>query len=122
MEALENIVLELLLETLLVIELFSQVGHLIGQTLLSHSKIINDQSQILVDTIEMLKLLPHLVCLFIELLDLNFTGSNVTLKLLNLIVEHELELLELLSFLLQIVYSLILIPNRSLSLLYLTLL
>jgi hypothetical protein len=98
------------------------VGHLIGQTLLSHSKIINDQSQILVDTIEMLKLLSHLVCLFIELLDLNFTGSNVTLKLFNLIVEHELELLELLSFLLQIVYSLILIPNRSLSLLYLTLL
>ena len=37
MEALENIVLELLLEALLVIELFSQVSHLIGQTLLSHS-------------------------------------------------------------------------------------
>lgn len=70
----------------------------------------------------MLKLLSHLVCLFIELLDLNLTGSNITLKFLNLIVEHELKLLKLLRFLLQIVYSLILVPNRGLSLLYLALL
>ena len=70
----------------------------------------------------MLELLPHLVCLLIELLYLNFTGSNVTLKFLNLVVEHELKLLELLCFLLQIVYSLILIPDCSLSLLYLSLL
>jgi hypothetical protein len=122
MEALENIVLELLLEALLVIELFSQVSHLISQALLSHSKIINDQSKILVNTIKMLKLLSHLVCLFIELLDLNFTGSNVTLKFLNLVIEHELELLKLLCFLLQIVDSLILVTDGSFSLLDLTLL
>ena len=70
----------------------------------------------------MLKLLSHLVCLFIELLDLNFTGSNVTLKFLNLVIEHELELLKLLCFLLQIVDSLILVTDGSFSLLDLTLL
>ena len=36
-ETLENIILKLLLETLLIIELLSQMGNLIGQTFLSHS-------------------------------------------------------------------------------------
>ena len=36
-ETFENIILKLLLETLLIIELLSKMGNLIGQTLLSHS-------------------------------------------------------------------------------------
>jgi len=36
-ETFENIILKLLLETLLIIELLSQMGNLIGQTFLSHS-------------------------------------------------------------------------------------
>jgi hypothetical protein len=37
METFENVILELLLETFLIIELLSQMGNLIGQTFLSHS-------------------------------------------------------------------------------------
>jgi hypothetical protein len=60
--------------------------------------------------------------LLIQLLDLDFTGSNVTLELLYLIIKHELELLKFLCLLLQIIYSLILVTNRGLTLLYLSLL
>jgi hypothetical protein len=37
METFKNVILKLLLETLLIIELLSQMGNLIGQTFLSHS-------------------------------------------------------------------------------------
>lgn len=44
----------------------------------------------------------HLVGLFIQLLNLNLFGANVSLQLLDLVVEHELELLEFLNLLLQL--------------------
>jgi len=92
MQALENVVLELLLETLLVVKLLSQVSHLVCQTLLSHSQVVDNESQILVYTVEMLKLLSHFVSLLIKLLDFDFAGSNVTFKFLDLVIEDELEL------------------------------
>ncbi len=48
----------------------------------------------------MLELLSHFVGLFIKLLDFEFSGSNVSLKFLNLVIQHKLELFKFLSFLL----------------------
>jgi len=76
----------------------------------------------LIDTIEMLKLLSHLVSLLVEFLDFNFTGSNITLKFLDFVIEDELEFFKLLSLLFQIINSLILVADGSLSFLNLTLL
>jgi hypothetical protein len=76
----------------------------------------------LIDTIEMLKLLSHLVSLLVEFLDFNFTGSNITLKFLDFVIEDELEFFKLLSLLFQIINSLILVADGSLSFLDLTLL
>jgi hypothetical protein len=42
MQALKHVVLELLLETFLIVELLSQVSHLVCQTLLSHSQIVDN--------------------------------------------------------------------------------
>ena len=76
----------------------------------------------MIDTIEMLKLLSHLVSLLVEFLDFNFTGSNITLKFLDFVIEDELEFFKLLSLLFQIINSLILVADGSLSFLNLTLL
>jgi hypothetical protein len=76
----------------------------------------------LIDTIEMLKLLSHLVSLLVEFLYFNFTGSNITLKFLDFVIEDELEFFKLLSLLFQIINSLILVADGSLSFLDLTLL
>lgn len=74
----------------------------------------------MIDTIEMLKLLSHLVSLLVEFLDFNFTGSNITLKFLDFVIEDELEFFKLLSLLFQIINSLILVADGSLSFLDLT--
>lgn len=121
-KAFEDIVLKLLLEAFLVIKLLSQVGNLIGQALLSHAEIVDDQSEVLVHSVEVLKLLSHLVGLLIELLDLDFTGSDVSLELLDLVIEHELELFELLGLFLKVIDTLILVFDCGLTLLDFTLL
>jgi len=61
--------------------------------------------------------LGHLVGLLLQLLDGLTTWPNVTLQLLDLVVEHELELLQLLGLLLQVVDALVLVLDRVLTLL-----
>jgi hypothetical protein len=60
-------------------------------------------------------LLLHLVGLIFEIVDGLASGTNIALQLLNLIVKHKLELLQLLGLLLQIMDPFVLISNRSLS-------
>lgn len=60
-------------------------------------------------------LLLHLVGLIFEIVDGLASGTNIALQLLNLIVEHKLELLQLLSLLLQVMDPFVLISNRGLS-------
>ena len=122
MQAFEDVVLELLLEAFLLIKLLSQVSNLVCETLLSHSQIIHDKCEVLIHTVEMLEFLTHLVSLLIQLLDLDFTGSNITLELLDLVVKDELELLQLLCFLLQVINSLVFITDCCFTLLDFTLL
>ena len=117
MEAFEDIVLELLLEAFLLIKLLSQVSDLVCETFLAHSQIIHNKCEVLIHTVEMLELLTHLVGLLVQLLDLDLTGSNVTLELLDLVVKHELELLQLLCFLLQVINSLVFITDCCFTLL-----
>lgn len=87
---------------------------------MSHSQIVYNQCQVLVDSVEELELLSHLVGLFVQFLDLKLTWSDVSFELLNLVVKHELELLQLLSFLSKVVDSLVLVIDRCCSLLQLT--
>ncbi len=122
MQAFEDIILKLLLEALLVIKLLSQVSHFVGETFLSHAKIVHDQSQVIVHTIKVLELLSHLVGLLIEALNLNFTGSDISLEFLNFVIKDELELLQLLGLLLQVVDALVLVTDGRLTFLDFTLL
>ena len=59
-ECLKDVILELLFVVLLFIQALSEILNLVSQTFLSHSQIIDDKGQVLVDTIEMLQLLSHL--------------------------------------------------------------
>lgn len=65
MKAIKYIIFELFLEALLFIQFGSKILYLIGKTLLSHSEIIDNQSQVLIDSIEMSELLSHLISLLI---------------------------------------------------------
>ena len=114
-EHFEDIVLEFLLVALLLVELLSEVLDLGGQTLLSHSEIINDKGQVLVHPIEVFQLLPHLVSLLVERLDLELSWTDVTLQLLALVVKNEFEFFKLLSLLFKINDTFVLVPDGLLS-------
>ena len=120
MKALEYIVLELLFEALLFVKLLSKVSYLISETLLTHSQIIDDQGKVRVDSVEMLELLSHLVGLLVELLNFDLSGSDFTFQLLNLVIEDEFEFFKFLSFLLEIIDSLIFVLNGGFTLLNFT--
>lgn len=57
----------------------------------------------------------HLVGLIFEIVDGLASGTNIALQLLNLIVKHKLEFLQLLGLLLQVMDPFVLISDRSLS-------
>jgi hypothetical protein len=122
MQALIDIVLELLLVGLLLVQFLAKVLDLVGKTLLSHSEIINNQCQVQVHSIEVLQLLTHLVCLLIQGLNLELSWTDISLQLLDLIIEHKLELLQLLGLLLEIDDTLVLVFDGLVSLLQLVLL
>jgi hypothetical protein len=68
--------------------------------LLSCSQIINNIAQIGINFIVMLKISIHIIGLFLELSDFQTSWSNVSLQLLDFVVEYELELFKLLGLLL----------------------
>jgi hypothetical protein len=84
--ALENVIGELLLLVCLLIQAYPEIGDFISQAFLSHAQIVDYQCQILVHSIEVLELAPHLVGLVVEILDLFFSRPNVSLELLDLVV------------------------------------
>lgn len=101
-QCLVNVILELLFVRLLLVKLLSKILDLIGETFLPHSEIIDDKSQVLVHPIEVFQLLSHLVGLLVKRLDLELSWTDVTLQLLDLVVENEFEFFKLLSLLLEI--------------------
>jgi len=117
MQAIENIIFELLLVSLLVVEHLSEVLHLVGESLLPHAEIVDDKSQVLIDPIEMLQLLPHLVRRLVQSLNFKLTWSDISLQLLDFIIQDELELFKLLRLLFEINDSPIFILDGGITLL-----
>jgi hypothetical protein len=87
--------------------------------LLAGAQIVNQVTQVCIHLVELLQFLIHFVGLGTELVDFHLAGSYVSLQLLDLIVKHELKLLQLLSLLLERINLLLTITN--LSVLYLNL-
>ena len=80
--------------------------------LLPSAEIIDNITEISINLVEMLKVLVHVVGLLLETSDFHLTRGDITLKLLDLVVEDELELLEFLSLLLQLIDLLLTISNQ----------
>lgn len=95
--------------------MLSETFDFVGETLLSHSQVVDNECQVLVDSVEVLELLTHLIRLLIELLNLDFSRPNISLQLLDLVIKYELELFKLLSFLLEIDNSLIFVLDGRIS-------
>ena len=101
-EHLLDIVLELTDRLLLPIDLVFHLAAGLCEAFLTHPQIVDDEHQVLVDSIEVLLLRPHFVCLLVQFLDLNFLGANVSLQFFDLVIENELKLLKLLDLLLEL--------------------
>jgi len=67
------------------------------ETRLAHLKVLNNQAQVFVDSVEVLDFLPHLCHLLVQDFDLPRFRLNFSFKLFDLVVEHEFKLLQLLS-------------------------
>ena len=68
--------------------------------LLARAEVIDNIPKVGIDLVVMLQVLVHLVCLFLETGDFHLARRYISLELLDLIVEHKFELLQLLSLLL----------------------
>jgi hypothetical protein len=121
-EAFEHIVFEFLFVALLLIELLSQVVDLVRESFLSHPEVVDDQSQVLVDPVEMFELLSHFVRLLIQFLNFQLSRSDISFQFLDFVIQHEFEFFKLLSFFLKIVDSFIFVLDGGLSFLKLPLL
>lgn len=86
---------ELRLIVILLFDLLDRIFHFLLHTLALKSHITDDQTQVLVDDVEVLGLSVHFSLLLLEALDNLHTGSNSALQLLDLVVQHKLELFEL---------------------------
>lgn len=79
MKTIKDIIFELLLEALLFIKFGSKILDLISETFLPHSEIIDNQCQVLIDSIEMSELLSHLVSLLIQFLNIKLSWADISL-------------------------------------------
>ena len=98
----KDIMEETLLEHLLHVKFVTAVQALVLEALVAHLEIIDNQVQVVRDALEVLHLNLHLVDLLMERGNVILTRQNVTLQLLDLVIEHEFELLQLLSLLLEL--------------------
>lgn len=96
LQTLINILTESLHITNLLIQFGLKSVKLIGQTLLSQMKIIDNKCKMQINSLEVSKFLLHLVSFLFKYSNLSFSGTNVSLEFLDLVVEHEFELLKLL--------------------------
>jgi hypothetical protein len=110
-----NVVFELFNFAFLLFENRSQFPLFENETLLPHSEIFNNQTQVVVHALKVLFFLFHLVGLFLEFFDLLSPRSNVCSKLFDLVVKYELEFFKLLGFLFQIVNAFVFVANGVLT-------
>lgn len=93
-EALENIVLELLHVALLAENLLADVVRLLQKSIEAHAKILFNQLEVGTDTSEMLDFLVHFSVLLVQFLGVQFTRCNLLLHFLDFVVKYELEFLQ----------------------------
>ena len=75
-------------------------------------QVVYNITQVRVDLVVMLEVLIHFVSLLLETGDLHLSGCDVAFELLDFVVKHELELLELLRLLFQLIDLLFSITNQ----------
>lgn len=99
LDNLKNIVLETFLSEDLDVKSMSTSQVFFLKTLVAHLEILNNEFQVCADGLEVLHFDLHLIDLFVQRGDIVFTGKDIALQLLDLIIKHELELFELLRLL-----------------------
>ncbi len=93
-----DVLLELLFDRVLLFDLLSQFFILDDQAFHLHPEIGYNEFQVSHDSAEVLHLLAHLGCLLLESSSCLCVGLDVFLQFFDLVIQHKLELLELLSF------------------------
>ena len=88
--------------------------------LLPGPQVVYDVAEVGIDLVVVLKVLVHFIGLLLQTSDLHLPGRDVPLELLDLVVQHELELLQLLRLLLQLIYLLLSITDELVLGRYLT--
>lgn len=111
-----NLVFEMLLLLILLFKDLLEATILSNQASHSHTQIFDNQGQVVEHTLEMGLLLLHFVSLVLQFFNRGSTGSNISLKLLDFVVEHKFEFFELLGLLLQIFDTLLLVPDGGFTL------
>jgi len=101
-DCLVDIILKLSLSFLLLGDGPFHLACCLSETFLPHAEIIDDQHKVLVDSVEVLLLRPHLISLLVQLLNLDLSWTNVSFELLDLVIKHEFEFFKLLNFLLEV--------------------
>lgn len=103
LEALKNVIFEAFNIAVLLDDSLTDILGLFGQTIKSHAEISLNQLQVRADSVKMPDFLVHFGVLLMELLSVSLSGHDVLLHLFDLIIEHELEFLQLLSLLPEVV-------------------
>jgi len=103
LEALKNVIFEAFNIAVLLDDSLTDILGLFGQTIKSHAEISLNQLQVRADSVKMPDFLVHFGVLLMELLSVSLSGHDVLLHLFDLIIEHELEFLHLLSLLPEVV-------------------
>lgn len=80
---------------------------------MAHLEILNDEFQVCADGLEVLHFDLHLIDLFVQRGNVVFTGKDISLQLLDLIIKHKLELFEFLSLLFEFNNASVLVFNGS---------
>ena len=114
-----HLIPELRLIVVLLLNLLNRVLHFLLHALALESHISDDQSQVLIDNVEMLRLCVHLSLLLLQSLDNLHPRSNPALQLLDLVIQHKLELFELHGSFTILINLELLVLNRLVSLLQL---
>ena len=114
-----DFILELLHVVMLFLDLRDGFLHFLLHAFAFQLHIFDNQSQVLIDNVEVLGLGVHLGLLLLQLLACLHTWPNPTLQLLDLVVQHELEFFQLHSLSTILVDLRLLVLNRAISLLQL---
>ena len=111
-----HVVLELFYLTFLFFEYGRQLSLFQNEPFLTHTKVFDNQAQVVVHTLKVFLFLLHLVGLFFQLFNLLSSRSDIRSKLFDLVIENELEFLKFLSLFLEVVNAFVFVADCVLAL------